>query len=514
MHIKNRRLRLAAMFLFLWALGSSCNKILDIKSSNLINESNAWSSINDARAGLLGTYGLLRTALAENEANWLYGELRYGPFVAMNRPDLDAIIHNNLKQSHDLLTKVSNWRKFYAVINSANLFIERSGEILQKDPQYTRLNNSVDVAQMKALIGLTYFYMVRIWGDVPLLTKSYDGTFPQIPRSEAKAVLKFAETQLKEAALVLPFVYGDVNADYFPGLYYGRSITTWAGALINRNAAYAILAHIAAWDNRYLDASVYADFVLNNAGRSGIQSSTTYDLTRSDGFFLNVNSNQVFALGMSSLNGEATPTGHIENLALANPLIPRANPAVYIPDSRIVQLFNQPGDERFFIDSNGVAHSYYFSKSSSDLIIFSKIKVIGSGGTQQNTAGENTNVLTRYSSPVIFTRLEEIKLLKAEALTVLGQGRDALDILNGLRTNRGIETTIETTDGLLEQIFAERTRELLGEAWAWYDYVRYQQIKNNDAAFNAIRQKGGIYWPVAREVLDQNPLLQQTEYWK
>jgi len=401
------------------------------------------------------------------------------------------------------------------VINAANLFIERSGEILAKDPQYTKLNNSVDIAQMKAIIGITYFYMVRIWGDVPLLTKSYDGTFPQIPRSEAKAVLKFAENQLKEAAPVLPYIYGDLNATYFPGFYYGRDRLAWVAALITKNAAYAYLAHIAAWDNRYLDASVYLDFVLNNAAMSGINSSTTNDLTRSNGFFLNRNSNQVFALGLSWQDGESTPTGHIENLTLANPLIPRANPLIYIPDTKIIQLFNDPGDERFYIDSSGVGHSYYFSNAASDLLIFSKIKVIGSGeGTQTNTSGQSANVLTRYSSPVIFTRMEEMRLLKAEALTVLGQEQDALVILNGLRANRGIKIPIPTTNNLLEQIFRERQRELLGEAWYWYDYVRYKKIKNDDPVFNALLQKGGIYWPVAREVIDRNPSLQQTEYWK
>ncbi|WP_300598578.1 RagB/SusD family nutrient uptake outer membrane protein [Niabella sp.] len=513
MRSRNRIVNLVTLLLFAAVMGSGCRKLLDIKATNLINESNAWSSLNDARSALLGTYGLLRTALAENEANWLYGELRGGAFTAINRPDLQAVIDGNLRQSYALLNEVSNWRKFYAVINAANLFIERSGAIVGKDPQYTKLNNSVDIAQMKAVIGITYFYMVRIWGDVPLMTQSYDGAFPKLPRSQAKSVLKYAEEQLKEAAPVLPYIYGNILASYFPGLYYGGDLNKWAGALITRNAAYAYLAHIAAWDNRYLDASVYADFVLSNAAYSGMNGSTVADLTRSDGFFLNQNSNQVFSLGFSAIDGEATPTGHIENLTLANPLIPRANPLVYIPDTRIINIFNEPNDQRFYVDSVGVVHSYYFSKSAANLTIFSKIKAIGTGGIQQNTAGQNTNVITVYSSPVIFTRLEELRLLKAEALTVLGQMNDALDILNGLRFSRGLKL-LNTTDGLLENIFHERQRELMGEAWAWYDWVRYKQIKNNDAAFNALRQQGGIYWPVSQDVIDRNPLIQQTAYWK
>lgn len=513
MRIRNRIANLVTVLLLTALTGTGCRKILNVEASNLINEENAWTSLNDARAALLGTYGLLRTALAENEANWLYGELRGDVYKALNRPDLQAVIDGKLKQSYNLLNEVSNWRKFYAVINAANLFIERSGTVLQKDPQYTKLNNEVDIAQMKAIIGITYFYMVRIWGDVPLVTQSYDGTFPKLPRSQARAVLKYAEEQLKAAAPVLPYVYGDVLAAYFPGKYYGGDLGKWAGALVTRNAAYAYLAHIAAWDNRYLDASVYADFVISNAGLSGINASTTNTLTRSDGFFLNQNSNQVFSLGFSALDAESTPTGHIENLTLANPLIPRANPLVYIPDTRIVDIFNETGDERFYVDSTGKAHSFYFSKSASNLLIFSKIKVIGTGGVQQNTAGQNTNVITTYSSPVVFTRLEELKLLKAEALTVLGQLDDALDLLNGLRNARNLKL-LTTTDHLLENVFHERQRELMGEAWAWYDQIRYKQIKNNDPAFNALRQAGGIYWPVSQDVIDRNPLIEQTTYWK
>ena len=513
MRIRNKIVNLVTVLLLTVLTGTGCRKILNVEASNLINEENAWTSLNDARAALLGTYGLLRTALAENEANWLYGELRGDVYKALNRPDLQAVIDGKLKQSYNLLNEVSNWRKFYAVINAANLFIERSGAVLQKDPQYTKLNNEVDIAQMKAIIGITYFYMVRIWGDVPLVTQSYDGTFPRLPRSQAKAVLKYAEEQLKAAAPVLPYVYGDVLAGYFPGKYYGGDLSKWAGALVTRNAAYAYLAHIAAWDNRYLDASVYADFVINNAGLSGINASTTNNLTRSDGFFLNQNSNQVFSLGFSASDAESTPTGHIENLTLANPLIPRANPLVYIPDTRVVDIFNESGDERFYVDSTGKTHSFYFSKSASNLLIFSKIKVIGTGGVQQNTAGQNTNVITTYSSPIVFTRLEELKLLKAEALAVLGQLDDALDLLNGLRNARNLKL-LTTTDHLLENVFHERQRELMGEAWAWYDLIRYKQIKNDDPAFNALRQTGGIYWPVSQDVIDRNPLIAQTTYWK
>ncbi|MCH5685897.1 hypothetical protein LWM68_17585 [Niabella sp. W65] len=52
---------------------------------------------------------------------------------------------------------------------------------MASDPQYTNLTNQVDIAQMKALIALAYYYLVRTWGDVPLIKQSYDGQFQKYP---------------------------------------------------------------------------------------------------------------------------------------------------------------------------------------------------------------------------------------------------------------------------------------------------------------------------------------------
>ncbi|ULT40268.1 hypothetical protein KRR40_36485 [Niabella defluvii] len=53
---------------------------------NTINEKNAWKSITDTRSALLGNYGLMRSALADNEANWMYGELRGSAFKSVSGP--------------------------------------------------------------------------------------------------------------------------------------------------------------------------------------------------------------------------------------------------------------------------------------------------------------------------------------------------------------------------------------------------------------------------------------------
>jgi hypothetical protein len=488
--------------------GIGCNKILDLEASNTINEKNAWKSITDTRSALLGNYGLMRSALADNEANWMYGELRGSAFKSVSRPDLKAVIDGKLNLPFPLLENVSNWRKFYAVINSSFLFIEKSGNVLASDPQYTNLTNQVDIAQMKALIALAYYYLVRTWGDVPLIKQSYDGQFPKIPRSSSSAVLSYAEQLLKEAAPVLPFVYGSVNADYFSGLYYGSS--DWSGDLINRLTAYVLLAHISVLDGRYLDASAYLDYASANSSSALLTtSSTTTLVSATGGVFTNTNNKHVLAFGMSQEKNETTPTGHLENLTLGAPFIQRTNPLIYIPAEDIASIYNEPRDERFSIDATGTVSSMFFSNLTSDYPLFTKIAIVGPTAGASN----NTSVFTLYGSPIVFSRAEEMILLQAETKAVLGNTSLALDLLNLLRADRKLDR-LPATVNVIDEIFKERRKELLGEAWYWFDLIRYKKIKNNDPVFNNLIATGGIYWPVAQEVLKANGLIQQTQYWK
>src|SRR3546814_11315543 len=88
----------------------------------------------------------------------------------------------------------------------------------------------VDIAQIRFLRAFAYFYMVRIWGDVPLITGSHDGSFENQPRADFQKVLAFAENEMKEAALDLPYKYS-ANDEQQPGDYYNESESRWAGAL-------------------------------------------------------------------------------------------------------------------------------------------------------------------------------------------------------------------------------------------------------------------------------------------
>lgn len=499
----------------------SCNKKLDISSTHLVSENNNWETISDTRGALLGSYGLLRAALADDNALWMYGELRQGDFTATTRLDLKAIIANTLNAPYPVVQSLSSWRKFYAVINSASLFIERAGEVLQKDKQYTEQNYKVDVAQMRTLRAFTYFLMCRIWGDVPLITSSHDSYFDKKARTPQSAVLRYAETELQAAIPDLPYMYGMTYDDILPGPYYGKfsdgikpneaDVRYWFGALLTKVSAYALLAHIAAWDQRYLDAAAYADFVIKNYAKTGASFTTTANLTLNNGFFYsdgNSRASHLIGLPFRWSQLEVSQVGHIEDLALAAPLIARAKPHIYVQDEVIGKIFNEPNDERFHINNaDGRAVTDYFTGYGSSNTIFTKMKCIRNAPQTDGSFG-------LYTSSMVFTRIEEMTLLYAEALAILGNTQAAIDQLDKVRVLRGLTPYNGSEAGLVDAIFAERRRELMGEGWRWFDQVRYNRIKRDNAAFNKLLDNGGIYWPISEDVLRENSALVQNGYWR
>ncbi|WP_344675374.1 RagB/SusD family nutrient uptake outer membrane protein [Sphingobacterium kyonggiense] len=488
----------------------SCDKFLDVESNHIVNESNKWKDINDIRSSLLGVYGLLRTALAEKNAHWMYGELRSGDFQSVSRRDLQNIIDGELNTSYDLLTNMSDWRRFYAVINAANLFIERSAEVIEHDSQYTTINNQADIAQMKVIKGFVYYLLARTWGDVPIWDKAYEGTFPKIKASSVNEVLTYAEKQILSVKDALPYQYGVSTDPVLPmDRYLGFSSSKWNGVLFNRLAAYAVLAHINAFEGNYLETVFYADFVMANAAKANLTQNDLNTLTgtTNTGFYFGNRAAHLLAFPFPNGSNEGTQEGHIESLTLAAPLVSKPTPDMFIPVEKIVSIFNEPGDNRFNIDNTGKVTTRYFSEFGGVRPIFSKIRMIRTG-----TSGTDGSI-PLYTSTMVFTRYEEINLLRAEGYAALGQIDQARAIVNQNRKNRGL-TDLNPAENIVDAVFNERHKELMGEGWRWFDLIRYQKIKNNNPEFLSLINSKGIFWPVNKQVLSANDQLEQNPFWK
>lgn len=129
----------------------SCNDFLNVESKRIAKEDQQWSTLEDTRAALMGVYGLMRAALVENNAYWICGDLRGGDFSVTDRLDLQAVVDNNLNEPFPIMKEISNWRRFYAVINAASIFIEKAPGTFEKDKSYSEENLMLDIAQARVL---------------------------------------------------------------------------------------------------------------------------------------------------------------------------------------------------------------------------------------------------------------------------------------------------------------------------------------------------------------------------
>lgn len=181
----------------------------------------------------------------------------------------------------------------------------------------------------------------------------------------------------------------------------------------------------------------------------------------------------------------------------------------YIPEQWVIDLF-EDGDIRFNAYFQFVTVTLPPGNAESDVYIFTKF--IG------NPALKDPNSLG-YSgvNKVKPFRISEQYLILAEAYARSGNNGEAQNVLNTLRSARG--SSPFSGGDILEEIFNERVRELMGEGMYWNDIKRYHKdIQRGAAQVDASIYMPSTYttfhrgwgdhryvWPIPQEEIDSNP---------
>lgn len=103
------------------------------------------------------------------------------------------------------------------------------------------------MGQAYCLRAFTYFWIIRIWGDAPLVTAPYldsNDSF-DLPKAAVADIVEQIHSDLENASNMI-----DKNS---------TSRTTFT-----QTAAYAINAHVYAWEHKYEETINMADKVLTN----------------------------------------------------------------------------------------------------------------------------------------------------------------------------------------------------------------------------------------------------------
>ncbi|MDY0906891.1 RagB/SusD family nutrient uptake outer membrane protein [Pedobacter sp. CFBP9032] len=471
------------------SMATSCKKFLEEEPISVSTDLTFWKKESDADKAVAGGYALLRKTLnkAEGLGFYAYGDLPTDEFSAINAFRFDNILRLDLSipvgsaEVNDRMMQMRRYDTFYSAIDQANRcikFIPAIGD--DKFTSTTSKNNLLGEAYF--LRAFNYFYMTRIWGDVPLVVESVNVLDAvDVPRTKAADVLAQCIRDANTAIELLSWDYSNAN---------NRAVRA------NKGAALALLAHIYAWQGDYQNCSLTADKIL---------SQNFYQYVNRDNYlniFKGKSSEGIFEIAQSDEN-----EGNSFNIAyytLKSPyLTTNTGTALFTLNANtLTTLFDTPTDKRF-------TTAFALTNSTDPICIkYSNISYVN---------GQNVvNAISRNN--IIIFRLADIALLKAEALAALNQFDQARSALNEVRATAGLGAWAGTNANLFEGIIDERGRELFLEGHRYYDLVRlgkktgilkFGADKMNKSDFDA----GKYYWPLDPALMNINKKLTQTPFW-
>lgn len=499
---------------------TSCQKYLDLDPLSQANGEQIWGTANGNRQLIAGTYSLFRRTLLSERPFYAYGDLpsqmvlKYNHWIPQQAVDgafAGSYIYDDWKWS--------DWTPFYKIITTANTLLNHIEDVpdtdFNKDAETGHKEKKQIAGEAHFLCAYTYFWLVQIFGDVPLVKEAIesvdqalsDGSTIGKGQSPEKDVLEYCLKHLDAAIATLDY---DV-----PGS------DTWA-VRADKGAAQALKAHVCLWlANSYKGTDKYRELVqmaddnlaavIANGNRSLVDYSDEAAVTQ---MFEGRSTEGIFELNVSISQNETywmyynwsihSRSWWSENYTNSNLIAGGKNPQsnLVVADANWSQSLYSEKDKRrelFFVN---------FGNANTNPTMPPMLRKYSTG---QQADPANAGAYFANSN-VMLLRLTGIYLLRAEALYKLGQSGNALSLLNEIRRRSGIGNYMG--GDVLAGIMEERGRELVGEGHSAFDRIRNDYWVGCEW-YNAARgSKKGYYWPVNTSLFSANRDLVQVPYWQ
>jgi hypothetical protein len=482
-----------AALVLLGASSTGCGDLLTETPKSQIVTETFFQTPADATAAIYASYQPLASGnVFSTSMQWALNaaddESRVG--IEEENPNIVALtqLRWDAKNPYVAGTTSSNgtWSGLYAVITRANLVLAKVPAITMDETVKSQI-----LGQAKFLRALGYLYLVRLYGDVSLVTTPEEQLTVR-ERTPKEQVYTQIIKDATEAEAALP--------------------VSWPAAqkgLATKGAAQALLAELYLWrssaeqKNEWQQAATYAKKVIDQGA---------YDLTPNyiDAFLPGSQNRkeEIFAVQSSAAAGAP----RIDIAAWTYPRNMDPNGAggwgTYQPLPWFINSYTT-GDYRkeasFFTTGRTNAgatvtftpHIYKFRPTS--------------------------KALQDVNFPVY--RYADVLLMYAEALNELGQPAQAITYVNMVRARArkgtGSETRLEPADlpvmtqaQTRDAIFQERQWELAFEGKRWFDLVRrgwtyFSAALANDPTATDVQQTD-MRWPIPQAQIDVNPKLMQN----
>lgn len=433
----NKKLNILTSAVMLIMLGACSDDFTDLSPISERNAGNFYRTATDFEVAINGTYDAL-------QADGTYGRT----YILMNEMRSDNVANDagasGLAASLEQIDQFSElpdneyvrdaWVASYEGIARANAILDRIGEA-----GFGQTLKDQFRGEALFVRSLLYYNLAVLFGNVPLqLNEVSSPENIDINQVSAAEVYQQIASDLQEAASLLPASNG---ADYA----MGRATS---------GAASALLGKVLLTDGQTSEAAEAFRSVINSQ-----QYSLVDDYAQLWGAENENNRESVFEIQFKS-GGQGEGSGYIEYFATPLSIsggVGGGNTPMVVTDD-LVAAYN-PEEERFMasIALDEETEAYYVTKYT--------------GNQSIAFDGDNNWVVIRYA---------DVLLMLAEAL---GETGEAYDLINQVRSSRGLDPVDANTPGSFEEkLLEERRLEFAFENHRWQDLLRFGRAKEVMAA--------------------------------
>ncbi|AWW28873.1 RagB/SusD family nutrient uptake outer membrane protein [Echinicola strongylocentroti] len=437
----------------------SCSEnLLDKDPVSSFSAQGFYKTSSDAQSGVYGIYDAAQSTFSLNFSLW--GEGRADAVSTNQSGDPFLLQDNNLNPT----LNSARWDNLYETISRANYAIKYIPPVFEDGEEF----GLQLLGQARALRALSYFYAVRIWGDVPLILEPYESVQQDLfnTRTDAETILDQIEEDLLFAAEHCRASFGGER---------DRNLITQGGAN-------ALLVQLYMWRGDYTSAVAAAEKVLDNSLYSLVSISDWSKI-----FTQGYSNESIFEIGYNEVQTNSLRV-----------LYALGSDSNFFPSESFRNSFEE-GDQR--------QELIYDVTSAQPRKIW---KFFGEGFNDESPDPSANNI--------VMVRLADIILLKAEAHNQLGEVDEALTLLNTIRNRAGLESlSLSSADaqyGDLEAaILHERLIELCYEGHRWFDLMRTGKAMEVMGPINGLSEGANLVWPIHQDAINRNPNLVQNEFY-
>ena len=462
----------------------SCDDWLELVPPDGLVQDEYWQSKEDVEATLMGAYQLFARL---DGTLFILGEIRGDLVVSdVNTPsDYRDIMEGNIFPDNT----VCDWTRFYKVINFCNSVIKYAPIVQDIDQTFSEYQLRGFEAEALFLRSLSYFYLVRVFREVPLVLEASESDNVNffLPKSPPEEILSQITADLLVARKGVTEDYGSISENK------GRATM----AAIN-----ALLADISLWNFEY-EACINYIQTIENSGFEVMPGGQWFKIFYPGNSLESIFEFQ-FDASLNQFNSTYNLTYFQRNFLA----------------SQTALEFLEPSVSKEILRGDG-------SIRSTDLKIW---KYAGAAPDAKTLRPGEDN---RSGNWIVY-RMSDLALMKAEALSQIGRYDEALALVNDLRSKRLMNplNSSFSASAFEDMILEERARELAFEGKRWFDLIRMgrrNDYQRKNKLIEIIIEKvpstqklllatkltnpWGWYLPIEADELERNFKLEQNPYY-